>query len=261
MDSYGTVTPYLARISNGKPFPVSLPVIQANGVVDPYGLYGLSCASALSCVAVGFNRTTQASVEIWTDDGGQHWRLATTPADGVLTAVSCVRTSSGFFFSPTATCFAVGYENSEGTKVHGASILVSHDGGRTWTTQFTGDDGWSLGSISCANANRCWATTNTFTQTAMVGTADGGKTWTQQSSNYPNGEYSAQVSALNANTWVATTAADIFVTTDDGGLAGPSATAPRLRWGRVGSRESSGKGPQGAWACRRGRPYPGYRPG
>jgi photosystem II stability/assembly factor-like uncharacterized protein len=54
----------------------------------------------------------------------------------------------------------------------------------------------------------------------MVGTADGGKTWTPQSSNDTDGEYSSQVSALNAGTWVATTAADIFVTTDDGGLAG-----------------------------------------
>jgi hypothetical protein len=220
--------PYLAQVWNGTVFPVTdLPTLGASSTGESYVLNGFSCGTAVSCVAVGGtieqggdNVTLGTSVAITTSDDGAHWRLGTSTG-GTLNGVSCVRTGRAFFPSePASTCFAVGRTYDPDSASPGAIVLVSRDSGKTWSSQYTSSDGWSLGFISCADASHCWATTNDFTQTSMLGTADGGTTWTPVTSDYAVGENSAQVAYLNASTWVATTAARIFVTNDDGGLAG-----------------------------------------
>jgi hypothetical protein len=195
----GVAAPYLAQLRNGRVLAVgSLP---RNSAGQPYAFTGISCPSAMSCTAVA-DTEAKSAISVMTSNGGLSWRLARMISNGSATGVSCVRPGSG---------------SSSGTP----SIMVSHNGGQTWTSALTatGAD-WNLGSISCADANHCWATTDSFTDVVLLGTADGGTSWTQVTSGAADGEYSSQVSYLNASTWVTSADARIFVTTDDGGLAG-----------------------------------------
>jgi hypothetical protein len=215
--------PYLAQLRNGSVFPVaSLSRLGRDGTSRAYELNGISCPSASSCTAVGTMVTkeanggrSQSAISVTTGGSGVGWRLTTMFGDGYATGVSCVGQGYNWITGPASTCFAVG--GASGSPV----ITVSHDNGQTWTSALTDPGaGWTLGSISCADASHCWATTGSFTDVVLLGSADGGSSWTQVTSGSPDNEISSQVSYLNTSTFVASADARIFVTTDDGGLAG-----------------------------------------
>jgi hypothetical protein len=159
--------------------------------VDPAGnfdnfLFGVSCTSATSCVAVGGWRTIEnvyGLVELW---NGASWTATAAPSpDGavnsVLNAVSCT----------TATaCTAVGnYDTSTGMNLP----LVERWDGATWTVESVPNPVDSVGSflygVSCPTTTSCVAVGQYFTSDGdpTSGPAAGqvltetwdGTTWTQ----------------------------------------------------------------------------------
>jgi hypothetical protein len=214
--------PYLATVTNGRLMVFSnLPSLGHGGT---YGLTGVSCVSALSCVAVGIGGTTTAEpVVLTTYNGGLTWRLSVPSGILPLYSVSCVpATGDGLASAPALTCYAGGGTASLASpSTDSATVAVTHDGGLSWNTVENAPNvGWHVGSISCASASNCWATASGFTSTSLLGTADGGASWSTVTSDYQVGEYSSEVSCPSLTTCVATTAARIAVTADDGGLAG-----------------------------------------
>jgi hypothetical protein len=131
------------------------------------GLYGVSCASASSCMAVGHYKDEtngnrhKALAEAW---NGSEWTIKTTPTPSEapggndLYSVSC--TSAGF-------CVAVGERVSKETmlgEIHFSSeerTLAEIWNGSEWTVKATTDpEGakWSsLAAVSCSSSTACAA--------------------------------------------------------------------------------------------------------
>lgn len=190
----------------------NLPTGTSSGSEGTYSLGGISCVSALSCVAVGgLNYGGGTAAVISTTDGGNTWSLSTDPAlTGLeeLFSVSCLPPASA---AGSPTCFAAGTVSDAA----GPAVVVSHDGGATWGGLQTFDNtGW-LNSISCVNAEHCWAA-GAGTSVALVGTNTGGSSWLPVTSDTTNEDGS--VSCLNVNVCVATTDNGLWVTSDGGGL-------------------------------------------
>jgi hypothetical protein len=101
----------------------------------------------------------------------------------------------------------------------GAVAMVSHDGGATWGRMRSFDGAGWLNSISCADARHCWAAAAGLT-VGLVGTENGGRSWSQVTADTSNVDGS--VSCLSVQVCVATTDNGLWVTSDDGGLAGTS---------------------------------------
>lgn len=179
-----------------------------------YALQDISCVSAASCVAVGGpNQVGGKGTVVETSDGGRTWtRFASAKLDN-FQSVSCV----GGFVLPT--CFATGtvYDAQSGAD---DSITAASDiGGRSWTVdQNLGNQGQPFYSMTCTDASHCWAGGNGDTN-ALDGTADGGKSWTLVTATEGNTD-EGDVACLSVNVCVATTDNGLWVTRDDGGLAG-----------------------------------------
>jgi len=144
-------------------------------------LFGVSCSSASTCVAVGRNEI------LTTTDGGATWTLRSPAA--TLLAVSCP--------SPT-TCYAVGSQGE---------IIATKDG-QTWTAQNSRTSAY-LSSISCPTASTCYALSP---QGAVFDTVDGGSNWN-------NGGYVPQqvIRCWTATSCVAVGNRDLAYQTSNGG--------------------------------------------
>ncbi len=189
----------------------TLPTVVSSDPNGTYGLNGISCVSALSCVAVGgLNEADGTAAAISTTNGGATWSLSPDPAlSGIqqLFAISCLAAPSGL-----PTCTAAG----SAIAAAGPVVLTSLDGGTTWSgNEFLAGTGW-LDSISCVDANNCW-TAGAGTTLSLAGTADGGQSW--QPTYADNSNQEGVVSCANIDLCVATTATGLYVTTDDGGLS------------------------------------------
>jgi photosystem II stability/assembly factor-like uncharacterized protein len=180
---------------------------------DPNGTYeldGISCLSAVSCVAVGgLNDGSGTATVISTTDGGATWTRSDDPTLSrieELFSVSCLPAAHA-----RTTCFAAGTAQ----QAAGPVAVLSRDGGVTWGDRQQFDNtGW-LNSISCATTENCWAA-GSGTTVSLVGTADAGKSWASVTSDTSNQDGS--VSCLSVNVCVATTDNGLWVTSDDGGL-------------------------------------------
>jgi hypothetical protein len=126
-------------------------------------LSGVSCVTAISCMAVGSYQTApgvfRALVESW---NGTKWSIVPSPNNGTnsndLNAVSCVSATS---------CQAVGeYQNSSlGT----TRTLVESWNGAKWSvapSPNTGTGNNALTGVSCSTASSCVAVGSYFTSTA-----------------------------------------------------------------------------------------------
>jgi len=180
---------------------------------DPNGTYtlsGISCTSALECVAVGgLNLSDGLAQVISTTDGGATWSLS---ADPNLTdiqdlfSVSCVPGTGGL-----PTCSAAG----SALRAAGPVTVRSADGGATWTGMETYDTtGW-MNSVSCADAQHCWAAGG-GTSVALVGTSDGWATWSTFTAKTTNEDGS--VSCASVRFCVSTADNAVRHTSTDGGL-------------------------------------------
>lgn len=194
----------------------NLPDSTSSNPLGSYSLNGISCTSALSCVAVGglpYAGVGTANV-ISTADGGTTWSMSTDPtltglAD--LQSVSCLPPASA---TGSPTCYAAGsVPGNPGIP----ALVVSGDGGSTWGGLQTFDDTGGLNSISCVNASHCWAAGGGGMSLALVGTSTGGSSWLPVTAKPANGE-NGSVSCLNVNVCVATTDNGLYVTSNDGGL-------------------------------------------
>jgi hypothetical protein len=182
---------------------------------DPNGTYtlgGISCVSAVSCVAVGgLNESDGTATVITTADGGATWSRSadqTLSRVQLLFSVFCLPAAHG-----KTSCMAAG----SAPQAAGPVALLSRDGGANWGDRQKFDStGW-LNSISCATTTHCWAA-GSGTTVALAGTTDKGKSWSTVTSDYQGQDGS--VSCLSVSVCVAATDNGLWVTSNDGGLAG-----------------------------------------
>lgn len=199
-----------------------------------YILGGISCVSAVYCVAVGgYPFANGTAIVLTTTDGGATWSVSPDPTLAgleYLVSVSCVPGSGGL-----AQCGAVG----TALQAAGPVEIMSADGGTTWSGVETYDSVGRLNSISCADAQHCWAA-GAYTPVALVGTADGGATWSQENSGTIDQDGS--VSCSSATFCVASVDSALWTTSDDGGLGAGTARASRSGvLGRAGGLSPAGK--------------------
>ena len=113
-------------------------------------LYGVTCASASDCWAVGAVNEFNGLIEHW---NGSSWSLTPSPTFGaeeyyVLSAVTCASASD---------CWAVGYHSSNGT-VESSQTHVERWNGTSWAIVPSPNAlGQSLSGVTCASASECWA--------------------------------------------------------------------------------------------------------
>lgn len=204
---------------------------------DPNGTYllnGISCVSALECVAVGgLNEADGTATVISTVDGGATWSRSSDPTlSGVeqLFSVSCLPGSDGLPVCTTA---------ADALEAAGPVVLRSTDGGATWSgTEALDSTGW-MNSVSCADTQHCWAT-GAGTELALVGTADSGSSWSAATSDTTNEE--GQVSCATASFCVAATDNALWMTTDGGGI-GSALARHQQGAGHVGRSLLAAQGP------------------
>jgi hypothetical protein len=212
--------PWLAKTSDGgatwSTF-TELPGSDATSLSTAYQLYGLSCTSATTCIAVGgSNRAPSEASVLATRNGGRSWTRTELPGADTLFGISCVQGAAGgwFFSPPAATCVAVGNAGSAGAE---SVVITSDNGGSTWSAAQDFDNGGWFASAACLTAKDCWIGGAGTTQ-ALIGTVNGGSSWTSVSADTTNEE--VYVSCLSRSVCVATIGNGLYVTDDDGGLAG-----------------------------------------
>jgi hypothetical protein len=127
-------------------------VASAPSVTPPEGLYGVACADASHCWAVGQNSTDGYTlIEGW---DGTSWSVDSTDTHaGELNAVSCVSDTD---------CWAVGW-----TEVDLIVPLFAQLSGSSWsftvgsgTGQYDPSGDNYLNAVSCPSASLCWAVGN-----------------------------------------------------------------------------------------------------
>jgi photosystem II stability/assembly factor-like uncharacterized protein len=132
-------------------------------------LLGVACATKTDCLSVGVapNRTGAAFPRMMrTTDGGTSWSSVGLPTSAGIESVSC----------PSASfCVAVG-----------DAVLVSEDGGATWTARNVDGGAEGLNSVACASPTYCVAVgpnpaglSQPAASAFAIVTKDGGSTWGQ----------------------------------------------------------------------------------
>lgn len=118
--------------------------VAAASVLTVPDLLGVSCSGPSTCVAVGSAYPAGAGVAM-SRNGGTTWtveRIGDQISGLLLRGVTCVSVT---------TCVAVGSSFGRG------QVLVTTDGGSTWTSQTVPSSVASLESVSCPAATRCVA--------------------------------------------------------------------------------------------------------
>lgn len=218
---HGGQAPFMMRTPNRGAtwqYLTNLPDRTSKDPLGTYALNSISCVSAESCVAVGLIANDQVGgygTAIATSNGGRTWSQPTALRNlGTLWGVSCV--PAGLL---GLTCYASGSLAYGPPGGGSATVVVSRDGGLTWSVRkvFTGGSPGYFSPISCADARHCWTAWGQ-SALALAGTADAGTSWSTVNSSVSN-EY-GYVSCLSDSTCVATTDQGLWVTSDDGGLRG-----------------------------------------
>ncbi len=159
--------------------PATTPAINvpASGGPNPYaGLFGISCPSANTCVAVGGYTPSGAEPIETTTNGGTTWTARTsTDTANNLFGVNCL--------TGTTTCFAVG----------AAGTILKTTNLTTWTAVTSGTTK-ALTGITCLSATSCVATGQTGTIDVLSGS-----TWTAATSTLGASAFLASVTCLTAN--------------------------------------------------------------
>jgi photosystem II stability/assembly factor-like uncharacterized protein len=194
--------------------PVSLPGTPA--------LTGISCPDVQHCMAVGLSGTATSGLVLTTRRAGADWRAATAPAGAVVvtavdcsTAVDCTAIASdgttfwsalstdfgrtwqrggdlppglqgadGLSCTPGAACLVTGFTATTGGHGQGA-IVLSLNGGTTWTAADVPAGTGLLQSVTCATMSSCLAAGTTSSTVsavvpakgALLASDDGGHTW------------------------------------------------------------------------------------
>lgn len=119
----------------------------------PSTLTAVACDSNSDCWAVGTYKTRTSTRTLIEENSGNGWAIVTSPRVGSadsLSAVTCVGAQD---------CWAVG---GYGTDAGATAPLIERNTGKGWTVVHSptppgsGSRG-ALSSVSCVNANECWA--------------------------------------------------------------------------------------------------------
>jgi hypothetical protein len=158
-DGPGTTTQTLIQVWNGTNWSVAASLNQGYAPV----LFGTSCVSATSCVAVGASSTaagTQSTlIESW---DGSSWNIVPSPSPGSglnwLFGVSCVSPSS---------CTAVGsYDDGPGAPEQ--TLIESWDG-TAWRVVAGAALGTGfLNGVSCTSSSNCVAVGSTSFRATLI---------------------------------------------------------------------------------------------
>jgi photosystem II stability/assembly factor-like uncharacterized protein len=160
--------------------PVTTPAINVpgSGGPNPYsGLFGISCPSTTTCVAVGgFPQSGNQEPIVYTTNGGSTWTLVTAgDTSNTLWGVNCL--------TGTTTCYAVG----------NAGVIYTTTNLTSWTSMTSGTTKDLMG-IDCLSTTYCVAT-------GQTGTIDvyNGSSWTVTSTTLGTSAFLANVSCLTEN--------------------------------------------------------------
>ncbi len=211
----------LAERWNGKAWSIQVPPTPTGTAGD--NLYGVSCASASACTAVGseFNTKAAADFPLAESWNGKSWSVETTPSpkggtDPTLYAVSC---------TSARACTGVGdYMNKAGLP----KSLIERWNGKAWAIQGAAKAAkrnWLIGGVSCPTLTSCTAVgyqnTGTGDATPLI-EGWNGKNWTAQTAALPKGAPGGALDAVSCTSATACTASGVNF----------SGTAPTLaeRW-------------------------------
>jgi hypothetical protein len=215
-------TPWLANTTDGgATWTIFNNLPEPATQTDPNGTYlidAISCTSTVDCVAAGgLNDGVGLASVIATTDGGDTWTMSTDPTlQGVqdIFGLSCVPVDGGL-----PVCNVAG----AALQALGPLEITSTDGGTTWGGMETDDvTGW-FQSISCPDAQHCWAGGG-GTKVSLAGTANGGATWSEEIAETTNEE--GNVSCASVSFCVTTADNAVWYTTDDGGLSTAATSRP-----------------------------------
>jgi hypothetical protein len=179
-------------------------------------LYGVACASATSCIAVGFNQSSSGTYfslsESW---NGTEWKVKSVPEptgslNSLLDGVSC---------SSSTACTAVGYyENSSGVELP----FAVRWNGTEWVLQSmvtpSGAKATNPAGVSCSSESSC-TVAGTYTNSASVqvpfAESWNGAKWTLQTTPTPSGSKKVEIhpGAVSCTASAACTMAGSYETT------------------------------------------------
>ena len=123
--------------------------------------YALQCAAPDYCIVGGYEpgayrvsnpAQNGPAATLYSSDGGVTWNAGTIPTalpDGNVQKISC---------SDSSHCMAI--SNSVGP--YRSYVLVTSDGGQTWSLSPGALPGLNLGAISCPTASDCWVSGSTL---------------------------------------------------------------------------------------------------
>lgn len=139
---------------------------------DP-GLVGISCPTVEVCQVVGSTdgeNPGAGGLALRSDDGGAQWTTEKLPRyTSALGSVSC---------SSPADCVAVGPGSGEGSGEGGSSVVVTVNGGTTWSEAAVGaTDASELDQVSCSGGT-CEVVSAEPPGAGVWGTSDDGTSWT-----------------------------------------------------------------------------------
>jgi hypothetical protein len=210
----------LAQRWNGTSWAIQ-PTPSPAGAPDAY-LYGVSCASASACTAVGHYSTSgvyETLAERWNGTG---WQAQSTPnlggaEVGYLSGVSCASDSA---------CIAVGYYAT----VSGEFALAERWNGTSWELQSAPNPAGAIDSrlrgVSCTSASACTAvgfTENTAGAEVTFAERWNGSSWTIQTTPNPKASKGSVLTGVSCATVGACTAVGYYISN----TAGLSALAER----------------------------------
>lgn len=178
-------------------------------------LRGVSCTAANACTAVGGYGPGFANRPLVARWNGSSWsRETVTPptgtADAILTAVSCISSTS---------CTGVGSYIT--TAFHNNLTLAEHWDGSSWSQQATpnpsGSTDSGLNGISCVGATSCYAvgdynSTSSSEPSAIMAEHWDGTSWTLQTMATPPGATAADLEAVACSADTACTAVGGYAT-------------------------------------------------
>ncbi len=191
------------------------------GALDTY-LYGVSCASASACTAVGDYDTSIAYETLAERWNGTSWQAQSTPNPSgaevsYLSGVSCASDSA---------CIAVGNYAT----VSGEFALAERWNGISWGLQSTPNPAGAIDSrlrgVSCTSASACTAvgfTENKAGTEVTLAERWNGSSWTIQSSPNPKASKGSALTGVSCASVGACTAVGYYLSS----TAGMSALAER----------------------------------
>jgi hypothetical protein len=151
-------------------------------------LGGISCANDLHCMVIGgsdifggLSTYGTPAIAFETSNGGSTWRPMTLPpktpgldAISCVTATDCVATGGVITLSQNLNTAPDEMQSEEGV------ALVTHDGGRSWTSvsgpviPFTSAS--AINAAQCPSSQLCWGLDDGTIE--PISSEDGGRSWT-----------------------------------------------------------------------------------